>query len=123
MVANLLSVDYVKLRFISQKEEAEIFEDLLTCFNIYFGLPALEVGKLVYQCDVVIEAKNTPPSWCEYKSPGQDWFKSLMKSNPSLSLRSPEATYPSRPTLFNKTNVQGIFRKLTDVMGEYQFKP
>lgn len=119
-----LSVGYVKPRLVFQEEEeTKISQYLLTCSNIYFGLLPLEVRKLAYQCALMIEAKNLPPSWRENESAGLDWFKNFMKRNPGLSLRTPEATSLSRATSFNKTNVQDFFKKLTDVMGKYEFAP
>lgn len=85
---------------------------------IYFGLLPAQVRCLAYEAAVHINIP-TPDSWTKNKKAGVDWFKSFMKRNPDLSIRSPEATSLSRCTSFNRTNVHSFFEQYTDVLQRY----
>ena len=53
--------------------------------------------------------KDYPDAWDKNSEAGVDWFYGLMKSNPNLSIRMPEATSIARATAFNRYNVDMFF--------------
>ena len=52
---------------------------------------------------------------------GKEWMTSLLKRNPKLSIRKPEATSLGRATSFNTKNVKVFYDKLGEVMDIYKF--
>ncbi|ELU12087.1 hypothetical protein CAPTEDRAFT_205214 [Capitella teleta] len=93
---------------VFSKEEEKAF------LNIYF-----ETRVLAYEY-AVRNKKKFPSGWNETKSATYDWLYGFMKRNPSLSIRSPEATSLSRSTSFNKTNVAAFFGNLKQVHEQHK---
>lgn len=54
---------------------------------------------------------------------GEEWFRSFMNRNPSLSVRVAQATSLSRATSFNKTNVKAFYDNLQIVMDRHTYEP
>lgn len=108
----VVRVGYTKPRLIfSSEQEAKLTYYLLKCSNTYYGLLPAEVRKLAYQCASVLKIDNIPSSWHTNKMAGPDWFTKFMKRNPTLAIRTPEATSLSRTMSFNRTNVSEFFDK------------
>ena len=59
---------------------------------------------------------QTSKVWDESSKTGADWFSAYMKRNPTLSIRSAEATSLAWATSFNKNNVAMFFRKFEEVI-------
>lgn len=57
-----------------------------------------------------------PKTWDESSKAEVDRFSAYMKRNPTLSIRSPEATSLARATSFNKHSVAMFFRKLDEII-------
>lgn len=66
---------------------------------------------------------NIPPSWHERREAGADWFTGFIKRNPSLSIRTPEATSASRASSFNRNNVGEFFTKLGEILLKHTLLP
>lgn len=75
----------------------------------------LQVRELAYQLAVKCEYKY-PKTWDESSKAEVDRFSAYMKRNPTLSIRSPEATSLARATSFNKHSVAMFFRKLDEII-------
>ncbi|CAK9291937.1 unnamed protein product [Gordionus sp. m RMFG-2023] len=82
---------------------------------MYNGLCPKKARKLAYQlsCKYNLKVRN---SWQNNKSAGEDWLAAFLKGNPSISLRSPEATSLARATNFNKDNVENFFDNLKNIL-------
>lgn len=82
----------------------------------------MKLRKLAYQ--FAIKTNNAMPSSCKTKLlAGEDWLSSFLKRNPSLSIRTPQATSLSRATSFNKHNVSMFFANLTAVYQRLNLSP
>ena len=64
-----------------------------------------------------------PDQWSRDKCAGPDWFSGFLKRNPSLSIRTPEATSLSRATSFNRSNVDRFFGQLETVLDKDSIMP
>lgn len=117
------TVGYYSRQVFNQDQEKTLADYLLKCASIYFGLLPEEVRKLAYTCAVKFEMPNIPVSWHRNKEAGADWFTGFMKRNPSLSIRSPEATSAGRASSFNRHNVTDFFNKLGDVILKHNLQP
>ncbi|CAK9297939.1 unnamed protein product [Gordionus sp. m RMFG-2023] len=82
---------------------------------MYNGLCPKKARKLAYQLSCKYNLK-VPNSWQNNKSAGEDWLVAFLKRNPSISLRSPEATSLARATNFNKDNVEISFDNLKNIL-------
>lgn len=119
-----VEMGYKKNRQVfSPAEENKISDYLKQCAKIYFVLLPSEVINLAYELAVFYKLKHIPESWEKNKSAGNDWFLGFLKRNPTLSIRSPEATSLSRATSFNRTNVGDFFNKLREVLERNNFAP
>lgn len=61
-----------------------------------------------------------PKTWDESSKAEVDRFSAYMKRNPTLSIRSPEATSLARATSFNKHSVAMFFRKLDEIIRRHR---
>ncbi|KAF2906025.1 hypothetical protein ILUMI_00150, partial [Ignelater luminosus] len=66
---------------------------------------------------------NRPATWLENEMAGEEWCRSFMNRNPSLSVRVAQATSLSRATSFNKTNVKASYDNLQIVMDRHTYEP
>lgn len=110
-------------RQVFNHSQKKLIEYLLKCASIYFGLLSEEVRKLAYTCAVQFDIPNIPDSWHRNKEAGADWFTGFLKRNPSLSIRTPEATSAGRASSFNLHNVNEFFKKLGNVILKHNFLP
>ncbi|KAJ8956468.1 hypothetical protein NQ318_010782 [Aromia moschata] len=104
----------------SSSQETILTDYLLKLAQIFHGISPKEVRRLAYDCAIKCQI-NIPETWNENKMAGKDWLNGFMKINRCLSLRKPEDNSLSRPTSFNKANVDNFFKKLADVMDRYKF--
>lgn len=101
-------------RVFTPDQEFILSKYLIRSADIYFGLSVKEVRKLAFQLAVKYNL-NTPPTWNENQVAGEEWFRSFMRRNVELSVRTAQATSLSRATSFNKTNVDDLhftFKKI-----------
>lgn len=118
-----LSVGYKRNRqVLSDQMEGELAKYLIHQSKVYFGLSTKEVRRLAFEFAVKNKV-TVRPNWIKDKMATADWLTGFLKRNPTLSLRTPEATSLSRATSFNKTNVNAFFSLLEEVMDRYKFEP
>uniref|UniRef100_A0A3B3VQH9 Uncharacterized LOC106935542 n=1 Tax=Poecilia latipinna TaxID=48699 RepID=A0A3B3VQH9_9TELE len=116
--SDLPSVGYWSSNKVFSEVQEEVLADYLTqAADLYYGLTPCEFA---YQLAVTYNIKH-PQTWDEKQMAGPDWFTLFMKRNPSLSLRSPEATSLTRATSFNRQNVERFFNSLGQVIKRYNF--
>ncbi|KAK9709217.1 hypothetical protein QE152_g26744 [Popillia japonica] len=93
-------------RLVFNAEQEGILESyILTRVSIYFGLLLERATKLAYECAVRFDAQRIPALWHKNGMVGKDWFTNFTKRNPSLSVRTPDATSAGRATSFNRHSV------------------
>lgn len=105
----------------SPEKENDLTHYILKASRIYYGLSPREVRQLAYQYAIANNLR-IPPSWSDNECARADWFSAFLKRNPTLSIRSPQATSLSRATSFNRTNVNAFFDNLSTVMNKYGFE-
>lgn len=88
----------------------------------YYGLSPKEVRKLAFELTNKYNLKR-PATWLENEMAGEEWFRSFMKRNPSLSVRVAQSTSLSRATRFNKTNAETFYDNLQTVLDRHTYEP
>ncbi|PZC71419.1 hypothetical protein B5X24_HaOG213482 [Helicoverpa armigera] len=120
---NSISMGYVAHnKVFSEQQEQQLSKYLQRCADIYFGLTAKEVRKLAFELATQYNLKR-PATWAENEMAGEEWFRSFLNRNPSLSVRVAQATSLSRATSFNKTNVEAFYDNLQVVMDRHPYEP
>ena len=71
----------------------------------------LKYGIEIYQLGL-----NMTKTWSKKKQAGSDWLGLFTKRHTNLSLRTPEKTFLSRATSFNKHNIQTFFKNYSLVL-------
>ena len=113
--------NYSHSKVFKDAEEKEIGEYLITVSKYHYGLTTTQTRELAYQFAMKINA-NVPASWTHHQRAGVDWLRGFLSRNPTLSLRSPEATSLARGTSFNHKNVGDFYDNLQNVMARYNFR-
>lgn len=120
---NMTSLPGYKVRQVfsidQEKELGKFVEDMS---KMYYGLTVVQLRKLAYS----YAATNNipyPPAWDKTKQAGRDWYRGFLDRNPTLALRTPEATSLARSIAFNRHTVGEFFNKLTNVYTRYEFPP
>lgn len=113
--------DFKTKQVFSDRMEMSMQNYLLKCSAMFYGLTPRATRRLAYEYGLANNIKM-PESWERDKSAGPDWLSAFIKRNPTLSIRTPEATSLARMTSFNKTTVNTFFDKLAEVMERYSFK-
>ena len=106
----------------SDDEEGKLTDYIKDAASIYFGLTPKDVRKLAFEW-AMSHKISVPQTWKDNEMAGNDWFSSFLKRNPTISVRTPEATSIARAMCFNKPYVEHFFSKLTDVMDRYKLEP
>ncbi|CAF4872085.1 unnamed protein product [Pieris macdunnoughi] len=109
-------------KVFSKEQEEELSKYIIRCADIYFGLATKEVRKLAFELTTKYNIKR-PATWVENNMAGEEWFRSFMNRNPSLSVRVAQATSLSRATSFNKTNVEAFYDNLQTVLDRHTYEP
>lgn len=103
-----------------EKEEQALAEYLIKASQMCYGLTVKATSEFAYQFAVAND-KTVPQSWIANKRAGLEWIRLFRKRQPTLSLRTPEATSLSRATSFNKHNVSTFFHNLQQVLTKHKF--
>ncbi|XP_063931362.1 uncharacterized protein LOC135143425 [Zophobas morio] len=102
--------------------EDEIVAHVKNLETRLFGMSTNDIRKLAYY--QVAEAKGLSHKFSAAKEmAGWDWYKGFMQRNPSLSLRTPEATSAARARAFNKPQITKYFKSLLETLEKYDFQP
>nr|XP_022910815.1 uncharacterized protein LOC111421852 [Onthophagus taurus] len=109
-------------KVFSEKQEQQLSRYITHYAEIYFGLSPKEVRKLAFELTTKYNLKR-PGTWDENEMADEEWFRSFMNRNPSLSVRVAQATSLPRATSFNKTNVEAFYDNLQTVMDRHTYEP
>ena len=105
----------------SLEEERALAEYVIKCSKMFHGLSIKATRKLAWEY-ARQNLKNYPDAWDKNGEAGVDWFYGLMKRNPNLSIRMPEATSIARATAFNRYNVDMFFEQYERILTRPNFK-
>lgn len=83
-----------------------------------FGLTGVQVREFAFE---IAERNQLHGFKATAKKAGQDWFKSFLKRNPEVTIRTPEATSIGRLIGFNKPQVDRFFQLLGDLLRTHNF--
>ncbi|XP_065312773.1 uncharacterized protein LOC135922302 [Gordionus sp. m RMFG-2023] len=112
---------YLYRSVFSPIQEAKLTDYLIKGSRLFSGLCPNQVRVLAYQ--MAKRYSLQVPKSCEItQSAGEDWVGAFIKRNPTISLRTPEATSIARATNFNMKMVDLFFNYLT-VTRENNFLP
>lgn len=117
------TVGYKPRLVFHDEQETSMTSYIRKSASIYFGLLPGEVRQLAYQCATKYGVQNIPPSWHKNGEAGKDWLTNFLKRNPTLSIRTPEATSAGRATSFNRHNMNQFFEKLGDQITKHNLTP
>ena len=100
--------NYVHNLVFSAEEERLLADYLKKISKMFHGLTVQQTRRLAFEV-ATANSLNMPSTWIENEQAGKDWFVSFMQRNPSLSLRSPEATSLARASGFNRPCINQFF--------------
>ncbi|XP_065321216.1 uncharacterized protein LOC135928688 [Gordionus sp. m RMFG-2023] len=112
---------YLYRSVFSPIQEAKLTDYLIKGSRLFSGLCPNQVRVLAYQ--MAMRYSLQVPKSCEIaQSAGEDWVGAFIKRNPTISLRTSEATSIARATNFNMKMLDLFFNYLT-VTRENNFLP
>lgn len=101
--------------------EKEILHHLKELEIRLFAMTPKDVCKLAQD---IAETNGIPHYFSKTKkAAGWDWLKGFRMRNPTISLRTPEATSAARARAFNKPQVANYFNNLKKTLEEVGFEP
>ena len=94
-------------RILSEEQENELVNVIVTMENRLFGLTMMDVRRLTYR---YCEINKIPHCFNNTaKCAGEDWMAGFMRRHPEITLRKPEPTSFARASGFNKAKVNRFF--------------
>ncbi|XP_064598457.1 uncharacterized protein LOC135464820 [Liolophura sinensis] len=103
-----MSPNYFHSQIFTNQQERLLVDYLKTASKMFHGLTTKQTRHLAFE----MASRNSlgmPSTWEENKLAGKEWLTGFLKRNPTLSLRSPEATSLARSTAFNRHTVGEFF--------------
>ena len=110
---------YKTRKIFTAEEEKSLENYLIRASQLHHGLSTREVRKLAF--DFAEKLGKDIHHWEEAKTAGKDWLWAFLHRNPTLSLRSPEATSIARATAFNRPVVNAFFDTYESLLRKYSF--
>lgn len=103
----------------SNHQEKEIADHVVLLAKMFFGLTPIELRRVAFE---FAEKNNISHNFNKNaKEAGMDWYYGFLRRNPTVSLRSPEATSINRIQAFNESEVKLFFDNLETLMEKYHF--
>ena len=113
------SLFYLFRPVFSMDQEKELTEFLKMMERRFFGLTIMDFRRLAYQ---YAERNGIPHSFNKNtEMAGEGFIRNFLKRNPSLSIRTPEATSAARAAGFNKVVVSDFFTLLDELLKDKKF--
>lgn len=103
----------------SEAHEKEFKDQVLLLARCFYGITSLELRRLVFEFAEINNIKNDFNK--SSRMAGPDWLVSFLRRNPTVSVRTPQATSLNRILGFNYTEVKLFYSNLTTVMDKYKF--
>ena len=105
---------------LNDEFESDLVGHIIDMQTRVFGMSTEQVRKLAFN---LADQNHVPNDFSkENRMPGYDWMDDfLLRRNPELSLRQPEATSLCGATAFNKVQFKKFFDLLRDVMTKHKF--
>ncbi|KAK4299194.1 hypothetical protein Pmani_028512 [Petrolisthes manimaculis] len=105
------------------EQEGLIVKYTIQAAQMFYGLPRIEVRRMVYNYAHACKSKSIPEAWERKRMATTDWYYSFMERHPDLVLKAPEGMSIARIVAFNKVNVETFFKAYTLALEKYQFTP
>ncbi|KAK4308718.1 hypothetical protein Pmani_019599 [Petrolisthes manimaculis] len=105
------------------EQEGLIVKYTIQAAQMFYGLPRIEVRRMVYNYAHACKSKSIPEAWERNRMATTDWYYSFMERHPDLVLKAPEGMSIARIVAFNKVNVETFFKAYTLALEKYQFTP
>lgn len=115
-----MSPNYTHNQIFSSEQESILAEYLKTASKMFHGLTQDQTRQLAFEL-ATMNSLSMPSKWSENRKAGREWLGGFMRRNPSLSLRSPEATALARATAFNKHKIGEFYDLLQDTITSKTF--
>lgn len=118
-----ISMGYVAHNKVFSTDQEQQLSKYITSFaEICIGLSKTEIRQLVFDFTTKYNLKR-PDAWARNKMAGEEWLRSFMSRNPSLSAHVAQATSFSRATSFNRTNVEAFYKNLQTILDSHAYEP
>lgn len=106
-----MSPNYTHKQVFNKEQECLLADYLKKTSKMFHGLTSTQAKQLAFEM-AERNKISMPPTWKEKKMAGHDWLSAFLKRNPTLSLRTPEATSLARATAFNRHTITEFFNLL-----------
>lgn len=103
-------------------EERALADYAKICVKMNYGVSTKSYRKLAFQYALANNIK-VPATWEVKQEASKDWLRGMMKRNPDLTLRKPEALSLSRATSFTRSNVEKFFKNLEEILNHKGIPP
>nr|CAH0101770.1 unnamed protein product [Daphnia galeata] len=109
-------------RVFTPQQESELAAYLITAQKLNHGLTPADTRKLAFLYGKANQIA-IPNSWQLREEAGPDWFATLVKRNPILSIRKPERTSQARAAVVNHLVIDKFYDDLFYLYDKYMFPP
>ena len=109
-------------RVFTAQQESEIGDYTIKLARMFYGLPAREFRRVVFNYAEALGSKTIPDAWKRERMATRDWYYAYMARHPNLALKVPEGMSIKRAMAFNRANVKLFFDTYAEVLARHNFQ-